>query len=101
MEGRGGREGGEEGRSERGGREGGEEGRAERGGREGGEEEQRGEEGREGVFTSLLLLPDNNGGPQLTRIHLKACLYKLCQLHPHSHMEHTFAVQVPEKRDAH
>ena len=73
-----------------------EEGRAERGGREG---RKGGEEGREGEFTSLLL-PDNNGGPQLTRIHLKACLYKLCQLHSHSHMELSFTVQVPEKRDA-
>ena len=74
-----------------------EEGRAERGGRE---ERKGGKEGREGEFTSLLL-PDNNGGPQLTRIHLKACLYKLCQLHPHSNMELSFAVQVPEKTDAH
>ena len=74
-----------------------EEGRAESGGKE---ERKGGEEGREGEFTSLLL-PDNNGGPQLTRIHLKASLYKLCQLHPHSHMELSFAVQVPEKRYAH
>ena len=84
-------------------------GRGEGGRKKGGrkkqrKEEQRGEEGRGGrrggEFTSLLL-PDNNGGPQLTRIHLKACLYKLCQLHPHSHMELSFTIQVPEKRDAH